>query len=206
MLGLKRGTVRLMEHQDEWINEAENIIQELKGLLGDAAVDIQHIGSTAIPSIHAKPIIDTVTGVRELNDVQPYIDGLQKKGFVFRGEDVSGQVLFVKGCFEGDLRTHHVHVVRWNESEWNHYIHFRDYLNAFPEKALLYDDCKRRLAVRFSSNRTCYTEGKRELIDTLLEEARLWRAEQSQNGLRLTEQIQGRACMRRKPCMRAPRD
>ena len=69
----------MMEHQDEWINEAENIIQELKGLLGDAAVDIQHIGSTAIPSIHANPIIDTVTGVRELNDVQPYIDGLQKK-------------------------------------------------------------------------------------------------------------------------------
>ena len=74
MIGLKRGTVRLTVHQDEWIDEAENTIKELKKLLGDTAIDIQHIGSTAIPSIHAKPIIDIVIGVRELNDIQPYIE------------------------------------------------------------------------------------------------------------------------------------
>lgn len=178
MTGLKRGTVRLMVHQDEWIYEAENTIKELKELLGAAAIDIQHIGSTAVPSIHAKPIIDIVIGVRELNDIQPYIEKLRENGFIFRGEDVPGQILFVKGNFEEDLRTHHIHVVRWNGSEWNNYINFRDYLNAFPEKALRYDDCKQRLAIQFSSNRKSYTEGKRELIDTFLEEARLWRAEQ----------------------------
>ena len=60
MIGLKRGTVRLVVHQDEWINEAENTIKELKSLLGDTAIDIQHIGSTAIPLVPAKPIIDIV--------------------------------------------------------------------------------------------------------------------------------------------------
>lgn len=168
----------MIMHQDEWSNEAKNTIKELKGLLGDAAIDIQHIGSTAIPLIHAKPIIDIVIGVRERNDIQPYIEALRKKGFVFRGEDVPGQILFVKGNFEEDLRTHHIHVVKWNGDTWSNYINFRDYLNAFPEKALLYDDCKQRLAVPFSMNRKCYTEGKRKLIDILLEEARQWRAKQ----------------------------
>ena len=134
MIGLKRGTVRLIDHQDEWIYEAENTIGELKKLMGTAAIDIQHIGSTAISSIHAKPIIDIVIGVRELNDIHPYINVLKESGFIFRGEDVPGQVLFVKGNFEEDLRTHPIHVVKWNGSEWNNYINFRDYLNAFPEK------------------------------------------------------------------------
>lgn len=176
MIGLKRGTVRLLVHQDEWINEAENTIKQLKSILDDTAIDIQHIGSTAIPLIHAKPIIDIVIGVQKLNDIQPYVEMLCEKGFVFRGEDVSGQALLVKGNFEKDLRTHHIHVVEWNGSDWNNYINFRDYLNAFPEKALLYDSCKQKLAIQFSMNRKYYTEGKQKLINTFLEEARLWRA------------------------------
>lgn len=178
MIGLKRGAVQLMAHQDEWMDEAEKTIRELEGVLGTAAIDIQHIGSTAVPSIHAKPIIDIVIGVRELDDIQPYIEALRKKEFVFRGADVPGQVLLVKGSFEEDLRTHHIHVVQWNGSEWNNYINFRDYLRAFPEKAAIYDDCKRRLAIQFSANRKCYTEGKKKLIAALLEEARLWRAKE----------------------------
>lgn len=178
MIGLKRGTVRLTVHQDEWIGEAENTIEELKKLLGRTAIDIQHIGSTAIPSIQAKPIIDIVIGVRELNDIRPYMERLKEKGFIFRGEDVSGQVLFVKGNFEKDLRTHHIHAVKWNGDAWNNYINFRDYLNVFPEKALVYNDCKQRLAIQFPSNRSSYTEGKKKLIDTFLEEAKLWRTKQ----------------------------
>ena len=113
-----------------------------------------------------------------MNDIQPYIEVLQEKGFVFRGEDVSGQALLVKGDFEKDLRTHHIHVVEWNGSAWNNYINFRDFLNAFPEKALLYDSCKQKLAMHFPMNRKCYTEGKQKLMNTFLEEARLWRAKQ----------------------------
>lgn len=175
IVGLKRGTVRLTVHQEGWVSEAENTIQKLKELLGDAAIDIQHIGSTAISSIHAKPIIDIAIGVRDLEDIQPYMKTLRENGFIFRGEDVPGQALFVKGNVEKDVRTHHIHVVRWNGSEWNNYVNFRDYLKAFPEKALIYDECKQRLANQFPSNRKCYTEGKRKLIDTFLEEARQWR-------------------------------
>lgn len=176
MIGLKKGTVKLIAHQDEWDIEAKRTIEELKHLLNNTAIDIQHIGSTAISSIHAKPIIDIAVGVYDLMDIMPYIEVLEKNGFIFRGEDVSKQVLFVKGNFEKDFRTHHIHVVKWNENEWNNYINFRDYLNAFSEKAIKYDDLKQKLAIQFSEERRQYTKGKQQLIDEFLEEARLWRA------------------------------
>ena len=176
MIGLKRGVVKLIAHQDGWHKEAEQTIEELKRLLGNIAIDIQHIGSTAISSIHAKPIIDIVVGVYDLNDIMPFVERLRKNGFVFRGEDVSNQVLFVKGDFEKDFRTHHIHVVKWKGDKWNNYINFRDYLNAFPEKAIKYDNFKRKLAMRFSEKRKQYTEGKQQLIEEFLEEARLWRS------------------------------
>lgn len=69
MIGLKRGRVELVPYQEEWRKSAENIIYRLKKLLGDTAVDIQHIGSTAIPLIHAKPIIDIAVAVRDLDDI-----------------------------------------------------------------------------------------------------------------------------------------
>ena len=68
-LGLKRGSVKLISHQEEWDKIAENVILELKQLFGNAAVDIQHVGSTAIHSIYAKPIIDILIGLHDLNDI-----------------------------------------------------------------------------------------------------------------------------------------
>ena len=171
MIGLKRGSVKLISHQEEWNKNAEKVILKLKQLLGDAAVDIQHVGSTAIASIYAKPIIDIVIGVRDLNDVVSYVELLKQHDFVFRGEDVEGQLLFVMGDFEKDTRTHHIHVVKWNGEEWNNYINFRDYLNRFPDKAMLYDACKKKLASQFPDDRRSYTAGKQELIECLLKEA-----------------------------------
>ena len=175
-LGLKRGTAKILPHQPEWRANAAETIEMLKTLLGGVAVDIQHVGSTAIPAIHAKPIIDLAVGLRDLQDIQPYIRPLEQAGVYFRGEDVPGQMLFVMGDLEKEFRTHHVHMVQWNSAAWNNYLNFRDYLNAFPEKAAAYDACKQDLAARFPHDRRRYTAGKHEIIDRLLEEARRWRA------------------------------
>lgn len=175
-LGLKRGTVALLPHQAAWEQNARNTIQLLKQLLGDTAIDIQHIGSTAILLIHAKPIIDIAVGVQEIEDIMPYAELLEQHGIIYRGEDVSGQRLFVISDFENNTRTHHIHVVKYGSIEWNHYINFRDYLNRHPEKAMLYDACKQKLAQQFAEDRKHYTEGKQELIDQLLQEADAWRS------------------------------
>ena len=83
MIGLKTGTVKLVMHQDNWYNEAKRTIKELKDLLGNTAIDIQHIGSTAIASIHAKPIIDIVIGVYRLTNIMSYVDVLGENGLIF---------------------------------------------------------------------------------------------------------------------------
>lgn len=173
MIGLKRGTVVLIPHQREWSDNAKDTVRLLKQLLGDTAIDIQHIGSTAISSIHAKPIIDIAVAVHDLNDMLPYIETLKQNHIIFRGEVVAGEILFVMG--NDNIRTHHIHIVKWNGTEWNNYINFRDYLNAYPEKAMMYDTCKQKLAMRFSNDRKSYTTGKEGMIQNLLAEARIWK-------------------------------
>ncbi len=174
MIGLKRGTVELVPYRKEWSENAEHIIRLLKQLLGDTAVDIQHVGSTAISLIHAKPIIDISVAVYDLNDILPYVEVLKQHHVIFRGEVIAGEVLFVMG--DDEIRTHHIHIVKWNGTEWNNYINFRDFLNAYPEKAMLYDSCKQKLAMQFPNDRKSYTAGKEEIIQRLLTESRIWKS------------------------------
>ena len=168
MIGLKRGTVELLPHNPLWEDVAAETIKKLKSLLNDVAVDIQHVGSTSIQNICAKPIIDIAVGVNTLDSIKPYIELLKKNGIIFRKEDVKEQLLFVIGDFEKEFRTHHIHVVEWNSIAWNNYINFRDYLNAFPEYAKEYDDLKKKLALEFADNRRDYTAGKHEFIEKIL--------------------------------------
>lgn len=177
MLGLKRGMVELLPHQEEWQQSAAEVIDKLKALLGRTAIEIQHVGSTAIRGVHAKPIVDLVIGTAKLEDVADSVALLELNGLIFRGSDVPGQLLFVIG--DGDFRTHHIHVVPWKGSAWNNYINFRDYLNACPEKAKAYDALKLRLAEQFADDRVRYSRGKQELIDRLLAEAVQWRQKEN---------------------------
>ena len=179
MLGLQRSMVRLEPHQTAWEQDSADTIAQLRAILGPVAREVQHVGSTAIPALHAKPILDLAVGVDTLEDVLPYRKSLAEHGVIYRGRDQPDQLLFVIGDFARDTRTHHIHVVRWKGPAWNRYLRFRDYLRAFPDKALLYDECKRTLAAQFPADRARYTEGKSPLICALLEEARSW-AERSE--------------------------
>ena len=179
MIGLKRGTVELLPHQPLWEDVAAKTIVLLKSLLKDVVIDIQHVGSTSIQGICAKPIIDIVVGVNTLDSIKPYIKSLDEKGIIFRKEEVNEQLLFVMGDSEKEFRTHHIHVVEWNSMVWNNYINFRDYLNAFSGYAKEYDNLKRKLALEFADNRGNYTAGKHEFIEKILKQAYLWKSSES---------------------------
>ena len=172
VIGLRRGIVSLEKHNLEWDNIAKNTIYKLSQILSNVAVDIQHIGSTAIKGIKAKPIIDIVIGVKNLSDIEDYKDALDKNGYIFRGEDVPAQILFVAGDFMKDTRTHHIHVVRYGEDVWNNYIDFRDYLNSNFEMADEYNKRKEKLAKMYPDNREAYTKGKKQMIDDILMKAK----------------------------------
>ena len=82
------------------------------------------------------------------------------------------------GDFEKDTRSNHIHVVLFGSDEWNNYINFRDYLNSNTEAAREYEAVKLRLAEQYLDDRIAYTDGKQEVIDRLLEEARVWKSKQ----------------------------
>ena len=84
MIGLKRGTVKLCEHDKEWEVEALNTISRLKKILRNVIKDIQHVGSTSISSIKAKPIIDIAVAVDDFNDILAFEEALKNDGFYYR--------------------------------------------------------------------------------------------------------------------------
>ncbi len=175
IIGLKSGIVKLCEHNAEWEIIAADIIDKLKNILGDTAVDISHVGSTSVSSIKAKPIIDIALALRNLDDITPYIPALGKNGIIFRKQNLPGQLLFIMGDLSKDIKTCYIHAVISGSSDWNNYLNFRDYLNAFPDKAREYCELKERLAVKYEFDRKSYVEGKAELITELLKEAEEWK-------------------------------
>ena len=175
-LGLRRGTVAVVPHDSEWETAAEQTIATLKKLLGALIIDAQHVGSTSIKGICAKPIIDIVVGVSDTGVIPEMVRCLEGNGFVFRGQDHPQQYLFV--CGDNDVRTHHVHVVIYGSDEWNNYLNMRDYLNSHSEDAAAYSALKEALADQYSEDRETYTAMKNDMIKDILAKAADWRKKQ----------------------------
>lgn len=179
-LGLKRGTVRLCPHEKEWEAEAGRTVMLLKEILGGAAKDVQHVGSTAIISIKAKPIVDIAVAADDFADVLALEDALREHGFYYRPGSVGGaQLLFARGSYydgTGEEQTHFIHVVKAGGPEWLNYINFRDYMNAFPAAAKKYEALKERLASErpVDPGREFYLAGKRDFITAALRKAMVW--------------------------------
>jgi GrpB-like predicted nucleotidyltransferase (UPF0157 family) len=172
-LGLRRGTVALQPHDPAWETAAEACVEKLKSILGSAARDVQHVGSTAVRSIAAKPILDLVVGVERLDQILAFREALEENGFIFRGQDRPGQYLFVRGG--ENMRTHHVHVAEYGSEAWENYINLRDYLNSHEEDAAAYQKLKEELARKYPDDRSAYTAGKAGMIGELLKKARIFK-------------------------------
>ncbi|MHC5352972.1 GrpB family protein [Myroides sp. LJL115] len=162
-LGLEKGKVELLEHSQGWKQYARETIIELKEIFGHCALDIQHIGSTAIPGIKAKPIIDIVVGVKTLSDVAGFREKLEEKNYIYRPLSDRDE-FFIKDSVPQKIRTHHIHIIAYKSQLWNNYINFRDYLNANPEQAKLYQRLKEALQTTHANNRVEYTKAKEKFI------------------------------------------
>lgn len=173
MIGLKRGTVLLCDHCEEWETEANAMISKLKVVFGDAAVDIQHIGSTSIRTIKAKPIIDIAVGVRSFADLDRFLDSLLQIGvYKSSGQPFLDIVLFSRDDPDTGNRLNNIQVVLYGEEQWNKHILFRDYMNTYPEKACVYERLKVKAAELFPADVSAYSNYKSTLIEACIEEAR----------------------------------
>lgn len=176
MIGLKRGTVQLYDHDPAWEEEAQRTILQLWNILGDVITDIQHVGSTSIRSIKAKPIIDIMVAVDRFEDILAFEKPLREAGFYYRPGNLPHQLLFACGNHydgSGDLQTHFIHVVLTNSADHINYINFRDYMNSTPSAAKEYEKLKIALAQEApaENGRQKYLAGKHDFIVRMLAKA-----------------------------------
>jgi GrpB-like predicted nucleotidyltransferase (UPF0157 family) len=169
--------VILVPHQPEWSNLALQEAEQIKEALSIEVIAIHHIGSTAIPSIKAKPILDFVLVVPDLESLDENSHEMESLGYTAKGErGIPGRRFFSKDT--KGTRSHHVHAFQENNSEISRHIVFRDYLVAHPQEAEKYERLKEELAARFPSRSGDYTEGKSGYIQETVVKARQWKKEQ----------------------------
>lgn len=166
-LGLKRGTVRVVPHDPSWAELFARECEILKRLAGEHFVAVEHIGSTSIPGIHAKPIVDMQLAIRSLRDIVGFRETLEALGYSYRenGSDEM-RVLFVKGPEE--LRTHHLHITEHGSDAWHAALLFRDHLRERPQVAREYNRLKMDLAMRHAGDRELYSAHKKGFIENIL--------------------------------------
>ena len=164
----------IVEHNPDWklffTLEVERTYQVLNP---NSIVRIEHFGSTAIPGLAAKPIIDILIGVDSLVSAKQYaVAPLELLGYAFwRDNPDPKRMFFVKGLPPNSPRTHHIHMVEPDSILWERLI-FRDYLREHPKEAQRYEQLKYNLAKNYRSDREAYTAGKTKYIESVMQKAR----------------------------------
>lgn len=163
-LGLASGTVRLVPADPAWAGlfaaERERLLAAVNGL----PLVVEHVGSTAVPGLAAKPILDLMGGCPAGGDLAPYVAALEVAGYRHRGEyGIPGRQYFVRDD-AGGRRTHHLHLVEQGGAFWRAHLAFRDALRRSPDRAAAYAALKRALAARHPDDRAAYTDGKAAFV------------------------------------------
>lgn len=168
MEGVERYKVQLLPHQDAWDEEFLGVKQELIACWGENVLDVQHVGSTAIRTICAKPILDVAVRLRSIRALD--ISALTDRGYEYRGaraENEKYHLFVLRG--EDQLSLRHIHCYDQVEKEFAQLVGFRDYMNTHPEEALAYQSLKMQLAEQYAENRNAYTKGKEAFILSIYE-------------------------------------
>lgn len=167
MIGLEKGVVRVAAHAAEWARLFDVEKRCLQDALGEFASAIEHVGSTSVAGLAAKPVIDIAVAVGDLSRVGECVAALARLGYEHKGENgIPRREYFTKGR---PRRTHHVHMVEAGGDIWRNYLRFRDRLRASPSLVAEYAALKQRLASEFPSDREAYTEAKSPFIRRVLD-------------------------------------
>jgi GrpB-like predicted nucleotidyltransferase (UPF0157 family) len=145
--------------------------------LGDEVVAIHHMGSTAVPGLAAKPIIDLLVAVHDIARLDALDEGMLARGYQPRGENgIPGRRYYVKGS--EDVHTHHVHAFRHDDPQVARHLTLVAYLRAHPQEVMAYGRLKQSLARRYPRDIDAYVLGKDAYIKALDQRAAAWRAGQ----------------------------
>ncbi len=172
-LGLNQNELRLSPYRDEWPALFETEKKILVSATGDRVRDIQHVGSTSVPGMRAKPILDIAIAVEEFEAATVCVEPLIGLGYTYRGENgIPRRHYFQKG----EPCTHHVHMVEAPSEEWSKLILFRDHLRSNRSVAEEYGRLKTALVDSLARDRKAYLAAKAEFITEAIKEARATRS------------------------------
>lgn len=168
-LGLKKDDVKLFPYTSEWNTEFLNIKQQIKEATNLKDNQIEHIGSTAITDMIAKPIIDIMIGVDDIENVETsLIKGLQNAGFLRLRVERPGEIVFAKFTDDTyEVKTHFIHLVDFDKDLWKNLLFFRDYLNTNEDAREEYKKLKLDHAGRENMKITEYTDLKAPFVKNI---------------------------------------
>jgi GrpB-like predicted nucleotidyltransferase (UPF0157 family) len=173
-LGLATSEVRLTPYDPDWAVLGVQECATVRALLGDMAIEVLHVGSTSVPGMAAKPILDIVAAVGDDVPIDEVVGRLCATGaYGYEGDQGDdGGLLLVRGT--GELRTVHVHVVGTGSQAWIDYRRFRSLLVSDDAARRRYESVKRRLAQQYPHDRRAYTQAKAVVIRELLDASEPW--------------------------------
>ena len=160
-LGLESGIVRLVDYDPRWPALFQAEAARLDSVVAPLSITLQHIGSTAIPGLCAKPVLDILAGYDDPARLEDSIAALAAAGYVHRGErGIPGREFFRRGT----PRAYHIHLARRGGAFWQDHLRFRDALRADATLRDGYARVKRELAAQFPTDREAYIEGKTSFV------------------------------------------
>jgi GrpB-like predicted nucleotidyltransferase (UPF0157 family) len=167
-LGLELGTINVVPHDARWATLFDEASAQLRANLGAAILDVHHVGSTAVPGLCAKPVLDMLVLIPSLEAAQDLVPELASLGYQFGPEDDVRDRLFFQRR-RGTARTHHLSLAEPKSHYRTVTLAFRDALRNDRALAASYCDLKQRLASQFPTDREAYQNGKTDFVLGTLE-------------------------------------
>ncbi|ASN06181.1 GrpB family protein [Virgibacillus necropolis] len=163
--------IRLTEYDKNWIQMYEDETNSLRNIFEDEIVRFEHFGSTSVPGLKAKPVIDMMCLVLDLQKIDTFNEQMGSLGYDVAGEwGISGRRLFRKG---GESRTHHIHVYQVDNPQIERHLVFRDYLRTHPEEVERYGRLKEELTQRYEDT-SFYSKAKKPFVQEMEQRALSW--------------------------------
>jgi GrpB-like predicted nucleotidyltransferase (UPF0157 family) len=163
--------IRIVDHDPRWLTRFEQWRQRLSAELGETAIRIEHVGSTSVPGLPAKPIVDIQISVRDLEDEDRYVPQLEKLGNQLRSRDEWHRYF---RPFPGQPRDRHIHVCASGSAWEREHLLFRDYLRTHAAARHSYGAAKREAAALWADDGWAYTDAKTLVILGILSDAEDW--------------------------------
>lgn len=164
--------VKVCSYSTEWSSLFEREAEKIAQIYGSELLGIYHIGSTSVEGLTAKPIIDIMPIVQNVNHVDMFNEEMINLGYNPKGENgIKGRRYFQKG---GDQRTHHVHIYQQGSFEIHRHIAFRDYLRNHPMEKKAYSKLKKKLAAIYPYDIYSYINGKEQMVKDIEQKALQW--------------------------------